>query len=64
MISEREKIAALLVQRDQMLQIIGALVERVGGEAVILPKELAHDRRVTCEQNPIHKSFHVTTHRE
>lgn len=49
MTTPSEKVAALLVQRDQMLQIIGALVERTGAEVTILPHELAHDRRVTCE---------------
>lgn len=42
-----EQVAALLVQRDQMLQIIGALVDRTGGtEVVILAAELLQDRRV------------------
>lgn len=49
MTSERDQIAALLVQRDQMLQIIGALVERTGAEVTILPSELLIDRRVTCD---------------
>lgn len=64
MISEHDQIAQLLVQRDQMLQIIGALVDRLGGEAVIMPSEVTHDRRVTCDQDSIVGSLHVYCHRE
>lgn len=50
MTTPSEQVAALLVQRDQMLQIIGALIDRTGTtEATLLEHEMSLDRRVSCE---------------
>lgn len=65
MTTPSEQVAALLVQRDQMLQIIGALVERTGGtEVVILADELLKDRRVSVGPTGVVGALSVTAKRE
>lgn len=44
-----EEIQKLVRQRHEAIRLIGVLVERAGGEVIILPDELAPDRNVGRE---------------
>ncbi len=58
-----KEIRKLVQQREEMLRIIGVLVERAGGEVTILPDELRPDREVGRQRIAFTDAIVVTAHR-